>query len=332
MTSLPFNPGGAIKTAVFALKSAKHVVTPLNTRRVLRLSGADVVPFLQGLTTNDVSKIDPGKGMFSAFLNSKGRYLQDVFFFNEGEFLYLDVHRMKKDKLIKWLTKYKLRSKVEIEDVSADFRVWSAISSSKQNLNQPGGLSFADPRIPQMGSRMYIPEAKIPSLPDAYQPVGEDFYHCLRYAHGITETPELEFEKSIILEYNFPWSNGISFSKGCYVGQELMARTHFRGTMRKRIFPIILSKADLPWNANESIPFGNLFPEFNFEPIPVEETPVKIENDEGKNVGKLVATDMGLGLAMLRFENMENSKFLKLQDSDVFVLPHRPSWWGEENS
>lgn len=169
------------------------------------------------------------------------------------------------------LNAYNLRRKATIEDVSAEFDVWQllpkkvvqevsrgnqeAIASkrsvaqllglaSEQDVSALGPVSFVDPRTSTMGVRVIVPKGKQPTLPSSYSLVpSPSFFHSYRLLLGLSSAPsELLFEKSLPLECVGVDSLGISYVKGCYMGQELTARTKFQGMVRKKIWPSILTR------------------------------------------------------------------------------------------
>ena len=235
-------------------------------RRVIAVRGPSASSYLQGLVTSDLSNDAPiprprnieNAGptldddpvvMFNpnlwatCFLDNKGRVLTDAFLWKNSEEDYLiDVPSASFDSLSSHLNSYKLRrTKVEIVDVSdtvASHVIYGTLNSS----NPPEGyISGIDPRHPSMGMRvisMEHPSDHLPSLVSQTFPIVPGTYDVLRKLTGIAEG--LELTGRTALEANQEWLGAVSFSKGCYLGQELTARTHHTGVIRKRIMPIIL--------------------------------------------------------------------------------------------
>ena len=185
----------------------------MSQRRILRLSGPDTHSFLQGLVTNDVTRINQGL-VYAAMLTPQGKYLADFFLLAEGEDVLLDIAADLADGLSKRLSMYKLRANVEISD--SDTQV------SRGTGPAPTG-ALADPRHSDMGWRLYS---------GASGDDGSD-WGAIRVAHCIPETGIELTSDSFILEVGFEALNGVDFRKGCYVGQEVTARMKHKTTLRK---------------------------------------------------------------------------------------------------
>ncbi|RBI83880.1 folate-binding protein [Rhodosalinus halophilus] len=183
-------------------------------RTILRISGEEARDFLQGLVTNDVRKLDDGL-VYAAMLTPQGKYVADFFLAPapEGDVL-LDVASPLAADLVKRLSLYKLRAKVEIAETELEVRRGTGPA--------PEG-AFADPRDPRLGWRLYGEEG------------GDDGsdWEALRVAACVPETGIELTPDSFILEAGFERLNGVDFRKGCYVGQEVTARMHHKTALRK---------------------------------------------------------------------------------------------------
>lgn len=213
----------------------------LQSRAIIEITGFDKKNFLQGLITNDVNKASSRDLIYSCMLNSKGRFLYDFFIFESEDKLLLDCDISRRDDIIKKLNFYKLRSKVEIKKYD-ELEVFAVFDDENFNAD----FSFFDPRNKNLGKRLYASKSSVASFKQ-----DESEYHLRRIKLKIPQGEEdLFFEKSIILEYGFDDLNAIDYAKGCYVGQELTARTHYLGEIRKKIFyikienPIDVKKGD----------------------------------------------------------------------------------------
>ncbi|MBY0428815.1 MAG: folate-binding protein [Alphaproteobacteria bacterium] len=171
-----------------------------------------------------------GKPLFTAFLTPQGKYLFDFFIIPQGEHLLIDCEDVQQNELVRRLMFYKMRSNVALEDTRNHFSVvacWSAPS------NHP--LAFADPRYAGLGERLIIPKTDEASFPTNRE---EHDYQEHRYKNGVAEgSHEIEVGIATLLEINFDTLNAISWNKGCYMGQELTARTRYRGLIKKRYLP-----------------------------------------------------------------------------------------------
>lgn len=198
-------------------------------RSIIEVSGSDCKKFLQGLLTNDINKIDSNSLIYSAMLNPKGQFLYDFFIHQNGEKILLDCAATKCDEIIRKLNFYKLRSQVEIKKNEELF--------TAQNLENIG---FKDPRNSNLGNRIYNTKEQLEKISDKL--ISQEEYDFLRIKNKVVEgEADLTFEKSYILEFGFNELNAVDYEKGCYVGQELTARTHHLGEIRKKLFHIKIS-------------------------------------------------------------------------------------------
>ncbi|MVO16102.1 YgfZ/GcvT domain-containing protein [Parasedimentitalea huanghaiensis] len=185
----------------------------MSQRRILRLSGPDTRSFLQGLVTNDVEKIDQGL-VYAALLTPQGKYLADFFLLAEGSDVLLDADADQAEGLMKRLSMYRLRAKVDITQ--------SELQVQRGTGHAPDG-ALRDPRHSGLGWRLYG---------DQGGDDGSD-WDAIRVAHCIPETGIELTPDSYILEAGFEALNGVDFRKGCYVGQEITARMKHKTELRK---------------------------------------------------------------------------------------------------
>ena len=183
------------------------------SRVILEITGADAEPFLQGLVTNDVSRLDAGP-VYAAILTPQGKYLADFFLIRRGEAILLDVDADLSPSLIQRLNMYKLRADVTISE--------TALKVFRGTGTAPDG-ALPDPRHPDLGWRLYGEK-------DGDD--GSDF-DAIRVAHCIPETGTELTPDTFILEAGFERLNGVDFRKGCYVGQEVTARMKHKTELRK---------------------------------------------------------------------------------------------------
>lgn len=251
-------------------------------RGFIKVSGEDARNFLQGIITNDVFAVMPDNPVYACFLTPQGKYLADFFIYQIGDDLVLDVDGGLLPDLLKRLTMYKLRSKVTLEDVSSQYIV-TAIWGQEAN-------GFCDPRHPVMGFRVL--NADITGEPGDYA--------LWQMQNGIPDVTDFERERTAMLEANLDFLNAISWTKGCYMGQELTARTHYRGLVKKRFLPIELSAAaDL-------------------------EKDTVITRD-GKTIGFLRRTYQNWALATIQLEALEQGN--ECMVGDIAGTIHVPEWF-----
>lgn len=235
----------------------------LASRAVLRISGSEAIKFLQGLVTKDVTplSIPDAAPLYAALLNTKGRLVSDLLLHREAgpssnTAVLMDCPAASAAQLRSNFTRFRLRSDVQIEDASADLRIvarWSLGSPSISDINLPDPPDLPpDPRHTQLGARgpVQLADWSDPETPPyTGQLIGVDAaterdYTALRYMLGIAEGPsEIPTGAAIPLEYNVDLLQGVTFDKGCYLGQELVARTHYQGLVRKRVLPVTLEPA-----------------------------------------------------------------------------------------
>jgi tRNA-modifying protein YgfZ len=217
-------------------------IARLADRGVVRVTGADAERLLQGIVSNDMGLLASQPAIHAALLTPQGKILFDFFVVRAGDGFLLEVARDKAVDLAKRLTLYKLRAKVDIQDASAEYQVLALWGQSPLDRTEPAGaVLFTDPRLPALGLRILAPtslsryDLAIAELRDALP----DDYHAHRIALGVPEGG-----KDYVLGDTFPHEadldqlGGVSFGKGCFVGQEVVSRMQNRGNVRKRVVPI----------------------------------------------------------------------------------------------
>jgi hypothetical protein len=260
----------------------------LPDRGVLEVGGPDRVAFLQGLVSNDVTRIPPGGAVWAALLTPQGKWLADFFILDHGEALLLDAERAQVPMLVERLARHRLRARVTLRDASAEWHVHAAWGEAPA----PTGLAARDPRLPEAGWRVLAP-APLPG--DA---TAED-YDRHRLALGLPDgSRDLEAERTVLLEAGFDELNGVSWTKGCYMGQELTARTRYRGLIKRRLMPVAVAGA-----------------------LPPRGTPVL--DAAGAEVGEMRSGREALGLALLRLEALDRAP---LRAGEAVLAPRIPAW------
>jgi hypothetical protein len=277
--------------------------TLLPHRSVIAVSGPDRVEFLQGLISNDTTKVAPGRAIWAALLTPQGRFLNDMFVADAGsETFLLETEHERAAALARKLKMYTLRSKVTVEDRGEGMEVAVAFGSgAEQLLPVEGATAFVDPRLPELGVRVLAPAGKAASLLAARgaveAPAGA--YDSLRLSLGVPDgSRDLIVEKALLLESGFDELHGVDWQKGCYMGQELTARTKYRGLVKKRLFPV---KVEGPLPAPGSV----------------------IERD-GQEVGEIRSGTGDRALALLRLEALRAPE--GLSSGATRILPEVPAW------
>jgi len=224
----------------------------LEDRGLLYLNGADVKEFLQNIITNNIEKVTTKMSCFAALLTPQGKYLFDFIIVKHKAGYFIDCEKKNIDQLYKKLSLYKLRSKVEILNLSNEFVV-VALSKEKflslENSKDLEGYTIKfredpiilDPRSSNLGARLIINLEKLYlSLKKLELTTAnvEDYY---KFSHelGILQIDTQNLQNKIFgIECNFEELNGIDFKKGCYVGQENTSRIHLKNKLVNRLLPI----------------------------------------------------------------------------------------------
>ncbi|MDT0575335.1 folate-binding protein [Croceicoccus sp. F390] len=200
--------------------------TLLCNRAIVRLSGEDAAGFLQSLVTNDVTGVMP---VWAALLSPQGKVLFDFFVWLSGDGLLLDCEQAHADDLVKRLSLYRLRRKIAIEVDETVAVHWNAHRGD-------GGAD--DPRLAALGQRWLKP-----SDPDNAD-CADDAYRAHRLALGVPEgRAELGYDQTLWLECNAGELNGVSFGKGCYIGQENTARMNWRQKVNRRLLVVPIDRS-----------------------------------------------------------------------------------------
>lgn len=256
----------------------------LEDRAVIRLSGGDRITFLQGLITNDATKLAQGSPLYAALLSPQGKFLHDFFLIPQAEHILLDVNNDRAADLLARLSLYRLRSKITMETTALKVTaLWDSPAAP------PHPIIIADPRLPALGWRIY-------GEPDIAGATPGD-YEAHRIRLGVPDgAKDMHIDKSLLLEGDFETLHGVSFAKGCYVGQEVTARSKFRGQLRKRLYAVEATKA-LPDTGS-------------------------VIHCNGVEIGELRSVSGHYGLALLRNDLMEgNAEPLMAGDVALTLSP-----------
>lgn len=257
----------------------------LPERGVIEVAGEDRVTFLQGLVSNDVAQAAPDRAVWAALLTPQGKWLADFFILADDSRLLLDAERGQVPVLVQRLNRFRLRSKVTIRAVD-EMQVYAAWDGTPE----ASAIAAPDPRLPNAGWRL---------LAAAPLPTNADFadWDNHRLVLGLPDgSRDLEPEKTVLLEAGFDELNGVSWSKGCYMGQELTARTRYRGLLKRRLVPVEVDG-----------------------PLP---TPGSAVLRDGVEAGSFRSGRDRRGLAILRLDALDAS----LHCGEATLTPHLPTW------
>jgi folate-binding protein YgfZ len=287
----------------------------LGDRAVLEIAGEDRRDFLQGLVSNDVAKVGAGRAVYAALLTAQGKYLHDFFIAAIGDAFVLDGEAARLADLKRRLGLYKLRAKVTLADAGDRYVAAAAFGPGALDaLRLPaepgaavsfaGGLAYVDPRLAELGARLLLPRSGglAPLEAAGFRIADAAAYDKLRLTLGVPDgSRDLVVEKSILLESGFDELNGVDWQKGCYIGQELTARTKSRGLIKKRLLPVTIAG-----------------------PLPAPGTPVLLGAEDA---GEMRSSSDGMGLALLRLDALgETSAEKPLTAGPARLTPHKPSW------
>ena len=247
----------------------KDQVVILEKRGVVLVSGEDAKDFLQNIITNDINKVSNKNSVFSALLTPQGKYLNEFFIIQNNKGYLLDCSENSTSDLIKDLSKYKLRSKVEIEDFSSEFvigvisdskfkELQDELKSNENTITYRDTPIFLDPRNEKLGARiisnlekLYLTIKKL-----SLNIIDSNEYYSLAHKLGVPEKGLINLKDQLFgLEANFELFQAIDFKKGCFVGQENTARMKLKNKLRRRLLPISSSKK---LNIGDEITFNDI--------------------------------------------------------------------------
>ena len=283
----------------------------LDDRGVLAVGGRDRRAFLQGLVSNDVDKVGAEQARYAALLTAQGKYLHDFTMAELSETILLDAEAHRLPDLKRRLSIYRLRAKAVLDE-RPDLAVAAVFGDGAASVfglsSEPGtarafasGIVFVDPRHPALGVRCIIPRESARSALTAAGLREAEFgaYDQLRMRLGIPDSSrDLVLEKSILLEAGFDELNGVDWGKGCYIGQELTARTKYRGLIKRRLMPVTFDGPAPP--------------------------PGTVVTADGHDVGEMRSSNDGLGLALLRIDAVRENKLLMA--GEAVIVASKPVW------
>ena len=224
----------------------------LEDRGILFIQGEDSKEFLQNIVTNDIDKVNDSRSCFASILTPQGKYLYDFLIIKHKNGYFLDCEKLQVENLYNQLKLYKLRSKIEILNLSNEFVV-ASISKDKflefDEAKEIIGFTLRyredpvilDPRNKQLGARIIINLEKLYLSLKKLNLTTSDIeeYYNLSHQIGIAQRDTEKLKNQLFgIECNFEELNGIDFKKGCYVGQENTARIKLKNKLSKRLFPI----------------------------------------------------------------------------------------------
>ena len=231
----------------------KDQIIILEDRGLISIEGPDAKDFLQNIISNDVSKVSESSSIFSGIFTPQGKYLYEFFIIKNSEGFLLDCDDTFKEELIKHLSKYKLRSKVEIKDLSSSYvigvtseekfkEIQNEVGSKEKAILYRESPFFLDTRSTKLGARILSSLEKLHLTIKKFdlRIVDKSNYWKTAHAEGIPIQGIKNLQDSLFsLESNFEELNAIDFKKGCYVGQENTARMKLKNKVRRKLIPVI---------------------------------------------------------------------------------------------
>ncbi|MEK9967854.1 MAG: folate-binding protein [Ferrovibrio sp.] len=275
------------------------ICAALPDRALLRISGAPgeaglAAGFLNPLISSDVAA-EAGRAVYAALLTPQGKFLHDFLVYTQRpDSLLIDVAAERRADLKRRLTLYRLRAKVEIAEQDG-WQGYALFGSGQLPAMDSEAVLFTDPRLPALGWRLWLPAGMPPPL----MITGAAAYEAHRIALGVPDgARDIEIDKGLLLENHFEALHGVDFRKGCYIGQELTARTKYRGLLKKQLYRVQAAQ-DLP-------PSG---------------TPVMAG---GQEAGMLRSVSGSSGLALLRLDAVSQP----LDAAGIALTAIRPDYAG----
>lgn len=282
-------------------------------RSLLTITGDDTIPFLQGLITRDINAVTEEKAVYGAILTPQGKVISDFFIALYEDQYFVDVPTSQKEVILTLLKRYKLRSQVEIVDVSDHYFVYSLqgdLLFERVETTELGtaksfcsGIAFIDPRHAAIGGRCFHRNDKEINFEEVGFAKGSvDTYEKKRIELAIPEVPtDIIPEKSFPLVVGLKELHAIDFDKGCYVGQEVTIRTEHRGNTRKGFYQI---------TANDE------------SALPSPGSPVICAD---KNIGEITSSLGNQGIALLNEDAASQTKESFHADHNSITIA-LPSW------
>jgi len=231
----------------------KNHIIILEDQGLIAVEGTDSKNFLQNIISNDIEKVSESNSIFSGIFTAQGKYLYEFFIIKNNNGYFLDCESTFKEELIKHLSKYKLRSEIEIKDLSSSYvigvtseekfkEIQSELASKEKTILYRESPYFLDTRSTKLGARILSSLEKLHLTIKKLNLKIVDKSNYLKTAHaeGVPIQGVKNLQNNLFsLESNFEELNAIDFKKGCYVGQENTARMKLKNKVRRKLIPVI---------------------------------------------------------------------------------------------
>lgn len=266
-------------------------------RGLVLVRGKEAVQFLNGLVTNDVAKLENGGQMRAAFPNAQGRLLANVRVRRRADEFLFETEAATRDKVFQNLFRFTYAGDFFVEDLSDDFRYF-AMTSGEQRIENDDFIEFQN----ELGASVFVPNRAANEFTDRLKnenwvEISDELYEILRIENGVPLYGVDALETTIVPELGV--ENLISYNKGCYIGQEIIARIHFRGHVAKQLTGLILET----------------------EAEPNDE----LKSFDGKNAGKITSLTFSpklerfIALAFVRYDYLAEGTRLKIGEAAATV-------------
>ena len=270
-------------------------------RGIILIEGKDRFKFIQGIISNDIELLRKKPSIYSSLLTPQGKFQYDFFISNFKEKFYLECDISEQEELISKFMMFKLRLDVKVS-INSDYNI--ILSKKKLNFSERNSssiFSFYDPRFDNsFFSRTYADSNFLNEIKKQYVEIDEKRYETLRLNYCIPDfSIDATKAKSLLLEMRFDELNGISWTKGCYMGQEITARMKHRNIVKKKIFKVLI---DFRSNLKNEITLDN------------------------ETVGKLTSHNKKDGIAFLDTKALSNLNTKKFFSGDSKIIIQEP-WW-----
>ena len=270
-------------------------------RGIILIEGKDRFKFIQGIISNDIELLRKKPSIYSSLLTPQGKFQYDFFISNFKEKFYLECNISEQEELISKFMMFKLRLDVKVS-INYDYNI--ILSKKKLNFSERDSssiFSFYDPRFDNsFFSRTYANSNFLTEIKKKYVEINENRYETLRLNNCIPDfSIDATKAKSLLLEMRFDELNGISWTKGCYMGQEITARMKHRNIVKKKIFKVLI---DFRSNLKNEITLDN------------------------ETVGKLTSHNKKDGIAFLDTKALSNLNTKKFFSGDSKIIIQEP-WW-----
>jgi len=290
-----------------------RVFVRLEQRAVIEVGGEDRRTFLQGLVSNDMTKVAGDRAVYAGLLTPQGKFLFDLFVVELGDLFLIETEAARAEDLRKKLSMYKLRAKVTLA-LSSTLAAFAALGDGAAKVFDleaeagaatefAGGVAFVDPRLAESGLRLLLPadggERVLAANGFAAAPF--EVWDQARLRLGLPDgSRDIEIDKGLLLENGFDELKGVDFQKGCYMGQELTARTKYRSLIKKRLMPVEFSG-----------------------PAPVVGSDIRLGEAEA---GEMRSSSGNVGLALVRLEQFRASGGVGLTSGGATLTARKPDW------